>query len=536
MKPTILPAVASADTGRANPAAPVRKRLASLGIFLFAMIMGGYGLLAIETAQVNFAATYDDSVLQQRLETRAQVQAGQTEGIEARAWPSSGLVWAGISKLTSPQQWYGSEGMFDTVIHYAEMPRSLIATLSLHSLMGGICMVIGGLQFWPAFRRRYPRWHRAAGITYIVTAQTAMILAMVFLVRSPLRELYDTLTFSVGLWYLAIGVTLSLWLSIYHLSRREIAQHQAYMAISYALLLTAPFTRVYWAGAGMLFPESSQIVANYVASAVLTPTCILMGYALLCLNRWLQEDRAAPNPRPGIALAWQQRLSRCFTLLAMLLAGAGAATVFWFYVISPGLAAFPLARDLVPASVIAHDSAVLGGLTLSRLIYAVSTLLALLVMLPFLWLAFTRKEGDEQRQLLVMRSAAGLTVLAAISGMVLIHWGWLLGGPSSQVLSGGAPLLLNGGCQLLFAWLLGRAIRRGSLAQAKETGVFMLFCLLATPLFYWALPIFGLFPVPADIVQQGHLYRLSMYAGLYLLIFAMVYSAYGSITQEKFAR
>lgn len=532
MKPTTFSDATPA--GNSSPAAPVRKRLAALGIVLFAVMMSLYGLLAIETAQVNFAATYDDSILQQRLETRAQARAGQTDGIEARAWPSSGLVWVGISKLTSPEQWYGSEGMFDTVIHYAELPKSLLATLSLHSLLGGICMTIGGLQFWPAFRRRYPRWHRAAGVTYIVTAQAAMIMAMVFLVRTPLRELYDTLTFSVGLWYLALGVTLSLWLSIYHLSRREIAQHQVYMAISYALLLTAPFTRVYWAGAGMLFPESSQLVVNYVASAVLTPTCILMGYALLCLNRWLQDDRATPNPRPGVAPAWQQRLSRLFTLLAMLLAAAGAVTVLWFYVITPGLAVFPLAGDLVPATVIAHDSAVLGGLMLSRLIYATSTLLALLIMLPFLWHAFAAR--GLLRKPLLMRAAAGLAVLAAVSAAVLIHWGWLLGGPSPQVQSGGAPLLLNGACLLLFACLLGRAVRRENLALVKEHGVFMLFCLLATPLFYWALPIFGCFPVPADIVQQGHLYRLSMYAGLYLLIFAMVYSAYGSATQAKFAR
>ncbi len=532
MKRTTLSAVASA--GNASPVLALSRRLAAIGIVLFAVMMGLYGLLAIETAQVNFAATYDDSVLQQRLETRAQAQSGQVEGIEARAWASSGLVWVGISKLTSPKQWYGSEGMFDTVIHYAEMPRSRIANLSLHSLLGGICMVIGGFQFWPAFRRRYPRWHRAAGITYIVAAQTAMIMAMVFLIRSPLRELYDTLTFSVGLWYLAIGVTLSLWLSLYHLSRREIAQHQVYMVISYALLLTAPFTRIYWVAAGMLFPGSSQIVVNYVASAVLTPTCILMGYALLCLNRWLQEDRTAPNPRPGVAPAWQQRLRSAFTLLAMLLAGAGAITVWWFYILHPGLASFATARELVPASVIAHDGAVLGELTVSRLIYAASTLAALLVLMLLLWHAFQRAEVNRKR--LVMQCAAVLAVLAAVGGMVLIYWGGLLGGPSHGVLSGGAPFVLNGSCQLLFALLLGGALWRGSHALIKEFSVFMLFCLLATPVFYWALPIFGLFPVPADIVQQGHLYRLSMYAGLYLLIFAMAYSAYSTVTQQKFAR
>ena len=35
--------------------------------------------------------------------------------------------------------------------------------VQLHIVGASLFLVLGALQFWPGFRRRFPRWHRMAG-------------------------------------------------------------------------------------------------------------------------------------------------------------------------------------------------------------------------------------------------------------------------------------------------------------------------------------------------------------------------------------
>lgn len=187
-----------------------------------------------------------------------------------------------MSKVTSDQHSYGTDSYFTySMYHYAEMPIKNMVVLSFHNVMGGICMLFGALQFWLAFRHRYPPWHRGFGALYMVTAQLAMIAAAIYLTITPVQTFYDSFSFYVGLWILVIIVTISLWLSIYHLKRKEYAQHQAYMAINFGALLTAPILRYNWVLGGILFPDVGFNTSNYLGAGILLPQCFVMGYLLL---------------------------------------------------------------------------------------------------------------------------------------------------------------------------------------------------------------------------------------------------------------
>lgn len=161
-----------------------------------------------------------------------------------------------------------------------------------------------------------------------------------------------------------------------------------------------------------------------------------------------------------------------------------------------------------------------------------STLIALLSMLVFVWRNFWTTSRQAQSRI----AAIVMTVSSAVSGFVLVVWGWELGAPSKQTLSGGTHALMYGVIILLFSLLLSLAIWRRHDALIKEWGLFLLGSVLATSVFYWLLAFLGLFPIPNDFVIQGHVYRLAADAGPALLIIMLLYSVYGQATNEKFSR
>lgn len=507
-----------------------------LALFVvFALVMGLYGLGAIDSAYSNYAAVNDPSVLDRRIEAQQRVLSGEGGGVEFEYIRETGVILPLISKIAGAHQaTYGHDGLYETLIYYSQMPQSNIAVLSLHNLLGGLCMLFGALQFWPAFRQRHPRWHRGFGLFYMTTAQAAMIAAMAYMVMTPLERMYDTLTFTTGLWFLAIGVTLTLWMSIWHLLRKEYAQHQAYMALNYAFLLTAPFTRINWGWAVALYPELPQSTSNYLATAILIPGCVLIGYALLCMNRWLQKERTAPNPQPGIAPKLQARLQPLLTGVATGLAALGVVTLIWNGLLHAGLTSSPLVQRLVPASVIAHDVQVLGeGLTMSRAIHALSTIAALVCAVALIRRVFGKAAGQPSGA----RSwATALALLTMVSGSIMLMWGWQVGAPSKATLAGGVSFMFNGLCCLTFGLLLLTAIANDDDALIKEYGVFTYLSTLAFPAFYWALGVLSWFPIDPVYIDAGHVYRLSMYVGPLVLVAGVVYSAYGEATLRRFAR
>lgn len=507
--------------------APWRDYLLRGLALLLALGAGLYGLLAINTGYVNFQGAGNAEVVAARQAMAESAAAGRS--VEAATIARhSGLYIALVGELTSPQYAYGAHGLNEPLVHYAEMPRGNGQVLALHNAMGGLLMLAGGLQFWPALRRRYPRWHRAFGMVYVGAATIGMFAAMAYLVLTPVARVYDTFTFTVGLWFLAIGVLASIALSMVHLRRREIAQHQAWMAISYGFLLTAPVQRYLWLGVGMWQPEMRQLEGNFAVTAWLIPFSVLIGYGLFTVNRLLQERR--PGARAAQAFPRAQRLGRTLAWVLLPLLGLAVLATVQHFLLAPGLAQYPLAARVVPAGVIALDTAVIGQDLAGRLLFAFATGVGLLLGARLLWQAFLR------RQAVTPALATGLAATAAVAGLVMSYWGLAMGLPSFATLAGGANWLGGGLICLALAALTGWAVRARAEAWMREGGLFIVLVLLGAPSFYATLPLLAQAGVPAEYVAGGHVFRLASYSQWFLLLGAFAYSAYGRATQERFPR
>lgn len=532
----------NAHAGKANP----RRRMQPWVIFaflVFAAITIFYAVTAIETGRDNLAALSGNQLLQAREHLRAIALAPGSHG------PGLGQVlgtvdpFIYVAQLFNPLHvMYGTHGFYDLLLYYAQMPKANVVVLSLHNMLGGTCMLLGALQFWPFLRRNYPRWHRAAGLIYMVSSQLAMIGAMTYMLRTPVRNMYDTLTFTSGLWFLAIGVTSTLWLSIYHLVRRDIAQHQAYMALNYGFLLTAPFTRIDWIGAAALFPNVSQYVSNTAAVAVLIAQCMLFGYLLLCMNRWLQQARPLnASPRPALPVAFTQALARVGVLVLSALSVVALLAVADHYLLAPGFDHFEAGRAWIANGVAELESGVLAASPVSRWIYALSAMGVCVLAPVLLWAAFVRKSAAPQPWVARLATLVGL--LTAINGIALLYWSALLGGPTETTSSGGAPYLMNGAFEVFFAVLLLSGVVRKRHALIKEWSLFAVLCVLALPSFYALVPLIGwvdtLLGVPdlQAYVASGDIYRIGISVGLVqAMLIGSIYATYGSATQERFAR
>lgn len=504
------------------------RSLALLGVL--AMLF--YGLLAIDAGLVNFRAAGNAEVVAQRQAMQARAEAGQPLGSADEVAEHSGRALALIAEATSPTYAFGERGLSETLIHYATMPRFNGITLSVHNVLGGITMLFGALQFWPAFRRRFPTWHRAFGGLYIVAAQGAMIAAMVFLVRTPVHLIYDQLTFYIGLWGLAIGVTLSLWMAIYSMARKRIAQHQGWMALNYGMLLTAPIQRYGWVVFGAADPSLRQLEGNYAVTSTLVPLSVMIGYALFTLNRWLQTERA-PGTLARISQPFEghARLGRTLAWLMLpvlaLAAWATVDTMIWH----PGLDQLAHAAALIPTGVLQLDQAVIGGDAATRIAFAAATLVglaALAVWLRGTTLSDTRTPPEVAGWL--------LACAAAVVGVLLIQWGVALGMPSFDTLHGGALHAFGGAVTLLFAGLMAWALSQRAWGWAREWSWFLAACLLATPSLWWTLPAIHALGLPAEYVQTGHAWRLASYGQWMPLIGAFLCAIHSDATHAKLAR
>ena len=491
-----------------------------------------YGLLAIDAGVTNHRAAGNADVTAQREAMQARAESGQPLGTVREIAEHSGLAVALLSQASSATYAFGEKGLSETLIHYATMPRANGVTLSVHNVLGGITMLFGALQFWPAFRRRYPTWHRAFGLTYILAAQGAMIAAMIFLVRTPVHLIYDQLTFYIGLWGLAIGVTATLWMAIYSMARKRIAQHQGWMAMNYGMLLTAPIQRYGWVAFGAADPQLRQLEGNYAVTAVLVPLCVLIGYGLFTINRWLQTERPAKVvERIAEPFGAQRQIGRLLAWVTLPVLAFAAWTTLQHMLVTPGLAHAAGATELIPAGVIALDQAVVVADEASRIAFTLATVLGLAALGGWLWQTALR-----QAPTIPHLTGWVLAGASAAVGLVLVHWGMKLGMPSFATLHGGALHVFGGAMTLMFSALFAWALSRGELAWASEWSWFLLACLVATPALYWALPVIELVGIDAAYAQTGHGWRLAAYGQWMLLIGAFLCAIHSQATHAKLAR
>lgn len=495
--------------------------------FVLAVALFAFGLMAIEAGVSNYRSAADPSVAAAREAARQAIERG--ESVEAKGL-GEGVRYqmlTMVAKLNSERYAYGENGLIETLVHYATMPTLNAKVLSLHNVLGGFCMLFGALQFWPALRRQYPRWHRGFGMSYVVGGQVAMIAAVTYLLLTPVDKIYDQMTFWVLLWALAIGVSVSLWLSMGHLRRGEIAQHQGYMCLNYGLLLTAPVLRMAWVGMGWLDPAARQIEGAFAAHAVLVPLSLLCGYGLFVVNRWTQPDKPLPKH------ASEQGAGRWLALGVAGVLPLSAYALVRHMLLSPGLQVLDQASVLMPVGLLQMDQRIVVDQAALRVVFTLASVAGLLLGA---WLLWRSASGARTAPLFGHRSALALSGTAAVAGLVGVIWGVQMGLPSFETLTGGTLFFFGGLVTLLFAGLLAWATVRGLQSWADEWGLFVLTCLVATPSFYAWLPWVASFEPAALFVQGGHVYRTAGMAQWYLLVLPFLYAIYGNATRAKRAR
>lgn len=509
----------------------LRNGLALLLAMLLIAATAFYAFIAMETSRTMFHHMSDPQSVAKLEQIRAAADAGVDVRGSEEVQQYSPLWFQWMSEVTDSRFSYGSDSLQITEIYYARMPTSHQWVLGLHMALGGLCMLLGGLQFWPGFRRKYPRWHRRSGMVFVGAAQLAMIMSITYLSLTGVANTYAQLTFHVGLWFLAIVVTLALWLSVYHVKNKQIAQHLGWMALVYGLLISAPLTRYDWVAIGMLFPQVSFNEANYSMMAVLIVQCFLVGYALIGFNRWQSRARPTLQPMPW-ADSVRDALPRWLPLFSLTML-AVAATTIWHYLIAPGPAHSATALRMIPAGVIANESRVLEPQLMLRTLYAALTV-GVLVLAPFfLRRAFAQAPTTQALPASLRNTGRALALIATLAALIQCWWGYALGGPSHATLAGGTFYMLTGSVELLFALLLALNMYKQRLALIKETGVFVIIAATVAPLFYWMLSLLDLIGIPAQYIATGHGYGLAIGLAPIGLLGGFVYAIYGSASRER---
>lgn len=114
--------------------------------------------------------------------------------------------------------------------------------LVAHASIGATALILGAIQFFPATRERWPKWHRRAGTVYVIcclVGGTAGLLLSFGTTAGPIA--------GVGFGLLAIlwlVTTANAWR---YAKARDSLRHQRWMTRSYAMAFGAVTLRIYLA-------------------------------------------------------------------------------------------------------------------------------------------------------------------------------------------------------------------------------------------------------------------------------------------------
>jgi len=494
--------------------------LALVFILLVVVTMGASGGYALLEGLFRFTLpfTSDDATVEL---TQAVAAARAAPTPEAIGVISSELK--ALAQLTSAERFADSR-LPEQGVFYTTMPTANQWLMLLHVLFGAFCMLLGGLQFWPGFRRRYLKLHRRIGMIYIVTVPVSLLTVFAYMALTAPHHLYAHLVGWIALWVFGLLALEAIFMAVRALGARRIFEHQAWMALSFGCLMVAPLFRLDWVLLAWLFPAIDQETLNLVTLNLMLPQALLIAYGLIVVNR--QYTRPM-RQRPAAALAAPAAALFRRAVRALMLLAAGLLCVNgFFYVAGQGMSSLSAGAVLVPAALIQQEQAVLAAHSWVAAVFALG-----------LGLAFPAA-ALQLNGLLLQRPVPAMVrhatpLLAVAAGLASCVIGMRIGiAPDKLLLSGGTMYLVNGLVLAGFGLRLLLAGRRGQQALMKESLVFLL-CLLPFPsLFFLTLHVMSLLPVPADYITAGQGYVLPAGFSAGLLFVAMIHVVYGQATRE----
>ncbi|MGW2018405.1 DUF2306 domain-containing protein [Streptomyces sp. NPDC001927] len=214
-----------------------------------------------------------------------------------------------MGRMVSPE--YVAEVVKDRIGPYG---RSLVP-LIVHSVLGGLLMLLGPVQYLSAVRRRR-RLHRVAGTVFAVTVYASMAGAAVYLARTAPEDAFSGAAFWVVLATILVGTVGSVTLGVLAALARFPDLHQRWMLLCYGYLMTAPLLRLEWGGLPWLFPGLSMAEINRIAVMHLGSVVV---FGALLASRALDRRTTVP----GVEGTW------CPTPVLVAAHVAGAVGLAW---------------------------------------------------------------------------------------------------------------------------------------------------------------------------------------------------------------
>ncbi|MER6631362.1 DUF2306 domain-containing protein [Streptomyces sp. NPDC000987] len=163
-----------------------------------------------------------------------------------------------LARAVSPR--YVADAVATRIAPY----RHSLAPMILHSVLGGILMLLGPAQLLTAARRR-TRLHRVLGVLFAVTVYASMGGAAVYLARTAPEDAFSGPAFWIVLATILTGTVLSVTFGVLAAVAGHRDLHQRWMLLCYAFLLTAPLLRLEWGALPRLLPGLPMTEINRVA-------------------------------------------------------------------------------------------------------------------------------------------------------------------------------------------------------------------------------------------------------------------------------
>ena len=460
---------------------------------LFAAFLAFYAVLVVQSGVHNLPTNSgpQDVPLLNQIEAKADQHVPYSEIAKdaQQVYPWWNQL---MTQVSGTYNGLGSNGSTDPTRHYAGMDPTKKSVLSVHMMLGGACLVLGIFQFWPYFRRTYRKAHRAIGGLYILSAYTMVAASVYYLVNTTIDNTYQGFAFHLQLWFLAISVSITQTLAIYYIKQRNFALHFGFQAYTFAAFLSAPLQRLDWVALGWAWPHLSQGEVNNMVNLMAFWQCLLVAYMVYLWNRESSPRRAAQAVVHAAASVTQARV---FWTLAV----AAVATTVAFYVVWPGLGQWQVAQAIVPASTLAADAALFEGRTLQNLLFTGVTCAA---VVSGMWLLMNDAASRLARRVFY--------ATAVVSGLIQLSWGWQLGEPNMQVISGGIFYFITGLSLLGFALLALWAERRGREGLWREMMVYGVNFAFAPAMLLWMHALwYALGVIPTRYLDVGHGYILA---------------------------
>jgi uncharacterized membrane protein len=171
---------------------------------------------------------------------------------------------------------------------FAASPWPVVA----HIVGAAVYLLVGAFQFVPGFRRRRPRWHRAAGRVLVVAGSIVAVSALWMTLLYARKDGTGDLLYLERLLF-GSGMAASLILGFTAIRRRDIARHRAWMMRAFALALGAG-TQTITVGFGVALFGTGVVAHDLSMGAAWAVN--------LAVAEWLIRRRA-PRPRLRLALA-----------------------------------------------------------------------------------------------------------------------------------------------------------------------------------------------------------------------------------------